>query len=107
MTTPERRRDPRISTHRPVKVKCEQTVGKYIAGTTDNISDGGAMLMLDYPRLLTKGQKIQIGIAAYPTTGMLLAEEFIEATIVRSLGHGETQHVAVRYERPQRFAEAV
>ena len=35
------------------------------------------------------------------------AEEFVEATIVRSLGHGETQHVAVRYARPQRFAEAV
>jgi c-di-GMP-binding flagellar brake protein YcgR len=107
MTTPERRRDPRIFTHYPVKLKCEQSAGKYIPGTTDNVSDGGAMLMLDHTRLLTTGQKVQIGIVSNPACGMLTTEDFVEATIVRSLGHGETQHVAVRYARPQRFAEAV
>ncbi len=107
MTTPERRRDPRIPANHPVKLKCEQTAGKYIPGTTDNVSDGGAMLKLDHPKLLTTGQKVQIGIVSNPARGMLLAEDFVEATIVRSLGHGETQHVAVRYARPQRFAEAV
>ena len=107
MTTPERRRDPRICINQPVKVKCDQSAGHYIAGTTDNISDGGAMLMLEYPRLLTKGQKIQIGIASHPNRGLLTADDFVEATIVRSLGHGDTQHVAIRYEYPQRFAEAI
>lgn len=107
MTTPERRRDPRIPANHPVKLKCEQTAGKYIPGTTDNVSDGGAMLKLDHPKLLTTGQKVQIGIVSNPARGMLLAEDFVEATIVRSLGHGETQHVAVRYAHPQRFAEAV
>ncbi len=107
MTTPERRRDPRISAHHPVKIKCDQSAGHYIPGTTHNVSDGGAMLKLEYPRLLSTGQKIQIGIANNPTRGLLTADEFVEATIVRSLGHGETQHVAVRYEHPQRFAEAI
>lgn len=107
MTTPERRRDPRISASHQVKLKCEQTAGKYIPGTTHDVSDGGALLMLDHPRLLTKGQKVQIGIYNDPTRGMLLSEQFVEATIVRSLGHGDTQHVAVRYARPQRFAEAI
>jgi c-di-GMP-binding flagellar brake protein YcgR len=107
MTTPERRRDPRIPASHQVKLKCEQSAGKYIPGTTHDVSDGGALLMLDHPRLLTKGQKVQIGIFNDPTQGMLISEEFVEATIVRSLGHGETQHVAVRYARPQRFAEAI
>jgi c-di-GMP-binding flagellar brake protein YcgR len=107
MTTPERRRDPRIPVSHLVKLKCEQTAGKYIPGSTHDVSDGGAMLVLDHPRLLTTGQKVQIGIAKDPTRGMLASEDFVEATIVRSLGHGETQHVAVRYARPQRFAEAI
>ncbi|MEZ6189949.1 MAG: PilZ domain-containing protein [Phycisphaerales bacterium] len=107
MTTPERRRDPRIPANHPVKLKCEQTAGKYIPGTTQDVSDGGAMLTLQHPRLLTTGQKVQIGIVNNPMRGMLMTEDFIEATIVRSLGHGDTQHVAVRYARPQRFAEAV
>ena len=91
MTTPERRRDPRISASHLVKLKCEQTAGKYIPGTTHDVSDGGAMLMLDHPRLLTTGQKVQIGIFSNPARGMLKSEEFVEATIVRSLGHGETR----------------
>ena len=62
MTTPERRRDPRIPANHPVKLKCEQIAGKYIPGTTQDISDGGAMLTLQHPRLLTTGQKVQIGI---------------------------------------------
>lgn len=107
MTTPERRRDPRIPANHPVKLKCEQTAGKYIPGTTHDVSDGGAMLMLHYSRRLATGQKVQIGIVSNPTRGMLLTEDFVEATIVRSLGHGDTQHVAVRYAHPQRFAEAV
>ncbi len=107
MTTPERRRDPRIPANHPVKLKCEQTAGKYIAGTTDNVSDGGAMLMLDHTQLLVTGQTVQIGIVSSPVKGMLLTEDFVDATIVRSLGHGQTQHIAVRYDRPQRFAEAV
>lgn len=107
MTTPERRRDPRIPANHPVKLKCEQTAGKYIPGTTQDVSDGGAMLTLQHPRLLTTGQKVQIGIVSSPMRGMLMTEDFVEATIVRSLGHGDTQHVAVRYARPQRFAEAV
>jgi len=107
MTTPERRRDPRISASHAVKIKCDQSAGHFIPGQTHNVSDGGAMLMLEHPRLLTRGQKIQVGIAHNPTQGMLTADDFVEATIVRSLGHGEMQHVAIRYERPQRFAEAI
>lgn len=107
MTTPERRRDPRIPAQHAVKLKCEQTGGKYIAGATDNVSNGGAMLKLDHPRLLVTGQTVLVGIVRNPTCGMLTAEDFVEATIVRSLGHGPTQHVAVRYDRPQRLAEAV
>ncbi len=107
MTTPERRRDPRIPANHPVKIKCDQAAGRYIPGTTHNVSDGGAMLKLEHPRMLTKGQKIQIGIVSNPMRGMLLTEDFVEATIVRSLGHGDTQHVAIRYNRPQRFAEAI
>lgn len=107
MTTPERRRDPRIPAHHPVKLKCEQTAGKYIPGTTQDVSDGGAMLTLQHSRLLATGQKVQIGIVNSPMRGMLLTEDFVEATIVRSLGHGDTQHVAVRYAHPQSFAEAI
>lgn len=107
MTTPERRRDPRIHVSHPVKIKCDQSAGHYIAGTTDNVSDGGAMLMLEHPRLLATGQKVQIGIAQGPRRGLLRSDDFVEATIVRSLGHGDTQHVAIRYAYPQRFAEAV
>ena len=107
MTTPERRRDPRIPAQHPVKLKCDQSAGKYIPGTTHNVSDGGAMLKLEHGRLLATGQKVQIGIITNPTQGMLTQEDFVEATIVRSLGHGDTQHIAVRYARPQRFAEAI
>jgi c-di-GMP-binding flagellar brake protein YcgR len=102
----ERRRDPRISLSRSVKLRCDQTGARYLAGLTRDISAGGALLQLDYPSRLTTGQRVQIGVVRYPQQPLLRHQELMEAVIVRSFGHGVTQHVAVAFKNKQALALA-
>jgi hypothetical protein len=101
----ERRRDARIPIDRPVKLQCCVT-GRYLRGRTDNLSSSGALLEIEHPSLLVPGQRLRVGIAWNRGQVVLEQDDLAEATVVRSLGHGESQRVAVRFTQRQTLAIA-
>ena len=105
MTTQERRRDARIPLSKPVKVQCAHT-GRYLRGRTDNLSASGALLEIEHPSLLVPGQRLKVGIAWNRSQTVLEQGGLAEAVVVRSLGHGESQRVAVRFAQRQTLAIA-
>ncbi len=103
MITTDRRHGRRLPISRPAKLRCLET-GKYMAGRTKNISTTGAMLEVDRPSLLVNGQRLAVGIAWTRRDNPLHHEHLVQATVVRSLGLGKVQHVAVRFDTPQPMA---
>ncbi len=104
--TIERRHDHRYALDRPIKVQFDQTGGRYLPGQSVNISSGGIMLKVDYARHLQLGQEVRLAIANHPRQALLAADDAIAGTVVRCLGHSDTQHVAVRFHKPNLIAEA-
>ena len=100
MITTDRRHGRRLPISRPAKLRC-LTTGKYMAGLTHNISTTGAMLEVDRPCLLVNGQRLAVGIAWTRRDNLLHHEQLVQATVVRSLGLGKVQHVAVQFDTPQ------
>jgi hypothetical protein len=102
----ERRRDPRLEVRHPVKLHCPQT-GRYWAGQTCNISPGGAMVEVAHPSLLVAGQGLKLGVAWTNRQALLGPGDMVDATVVRSLGGGGVQYVAVRFAQRMPAALAV
>ncbi len=98
-----RRRNTRHTLDKAVKVLCLDT-GKYISGSTLNISTTGALLKLNSPSLLVPGQQIQIGISWTPSQTILNTKNLTNATVLRSLGHQATQHVALQFNPNHQIA---
>ena len=107
MNTTDRRQHARQPIHRPVKLRDADTVGRYLTGYADNVSVGGASLRLSRPARLLPGQHVRLGIAAHPRQPILRADDMVDATVVRSLAHGDCVHVAVRFLQPARLAIAI
>lgn len=103
--TRDRRRYPRVPCDRPVKVRCGVT-GKYVAGQTLDVSDGGCLMRLDGDQSVKAGQSVRVGIAYRTNQALILADDMVEGTVVRRLGHGGAQHVAVTFENATILAEA-
>jgi len=104
--TLERRRDRRYALTRPVKLQCDQMGVKFLPGAMVNISAGGAMLTVDYTQRLQLGQEVRLAIASVAHQALLTADEALNGTVIRSLGCGGTQHVAIRFHKPHQIAEA-
>ena len=102
-TKTERRHTARRPVSRPTKLRCTQT-GKYMAGRTRNVSASGAMLEVFLPSMLITGQRLEIGIAWQHHQALLGADELTKATVVRSLGMGGIQHVAIQFDEPMALA---
>jgi hypothetical protein len=102
----DRRRDPRLEVRRPVKVHCLET-GRYLAGTTCNLSPTGAMVEVAHPSLLVPGQRVRVGIAWTTRQTVLNNDDLVDATVVRSLGEGAAQFLAVRFAQRLQLAAAV
>ena len=103
MMNSERRREARREVSQPVKVQCLET-GRYLTGRTRNLSAGGALLEVLHPSLLVPGQRLRVGVARNDRQALLTSSEMAEATVVRSLGLGGTQSVAVSFAHPQELA---
>lgn len=103
--TRDRRRFVRVPCERPVKVRCAVS-GKYLAGETVDMSDGGCLMRLDRRVVVEAGQAVRVGIAHRRGQGLILADDMVEGKIVRRLGHGDTQQVAVSFENSTILAEA-
>lgn len=99
----ERRQDARLPLSRPVKIQCQLT-GRYLTGYTQNLSPGGAMMQIDHPSLLVPGQRVKIGIAHSRQDALLRGEQMHPATVVRSVGLGGMQTVALRFDQKQALA---
>lgn len=94
MADNERRRSARHPLARPAKVRCLQT-GRYLAARTQNVSSNGALLEIDHPSLLVSGQQVSVAVAWSRRDAVLKRDDMYQATVVRSLGLGGRQHVAV------------
>ncbi len=105
MVKTERRRDARVAVCRPVKLQCVES-GRYLAGRTDNLSASGALLQVYHPSLLVPGQRLRMGIAWTDRQAVLEADRLVDATVVRSRGHGGFQQVAVAFAHRQELAAA-
>lgn len=103
MSMTERRRDARFPVARPVKLQCINT-GRYVAGRTSNVSSSGALLELATPSLLVPGQRLKMGVAWTRGQTIIPAERMTECTVVRSMGLGGVQHVALVFDQPQQLA---
>lgn len=90
---------------RPVKVQCLIT-GRYVAGNTENVSAGGALLVVNHPSVMVPGQRVRVGIADHPRAALLTQESFSDATVIRSLGMGGSQRLAIQFDQPQALAIA-
>ena len=102
----DRRRHPRAAVHRPVKLRHGVT-GKFISGYSIDLSDGGCLLRLDGGQRLSPGQSVRVGVADYPNQALILADDMLEGTVLRRLGHGDSQHVAIAYAHVDSLAAAV
>ena len=99
----ERRRDARLELNRPVKVECAHT-GRYVTGYTQNLSTTGALMDIDHPSLMVPGQRIKIGVAYTRQSVIIKKDEMIPGTVVRSVGLGNIQTVAIQFDEPQEMA---
>jgi len=95
----ERRQNARRPVSCPAKLRCTQT-GKYMAGRTRNVSANGAMLEVYMPSMLVTGQRLEVGIAWHHRQALLSKDQLAQATVVRSLGMGGVQHVAIQFDQP-------
>ncbi len=99
----ERRVDARTMLKRPIKVRCG-TTGRSFGGQTVNLSASGALLEIDHPVRLVAGQPIRVGIAWTRRDVVLEAANLMEARVVRNLGIGGVQKVAVEFAQRQELA---
>ena len=96
----DRRVEPRTEVKCPCKV-FDQRTGKYIAGSTWNVSPSGALVQVDRPLKVAPGDRLYVGIAFKRRQGMLFHAEMTEAVVVRSvLTADEHLAVAVRLLEP-------
>lgn len=93
----ERRCHARRPLERPVKLRCVHS-GRYMAGRIKDISDNGALLEICQPSLLVPGQEVEIGIVWDRRKAVLDSDHMLKGSVVRSLGMGGTQHVAIQFE---------
>jgi len=98
----DRRADPRIAMTRPAKVQCVET-GRYLPARTSNMSAGGALVEVDHPSLLVVGQKLRVGVAWTHQQAILSSKDMVDATVVRSMGFGKRQSVALSFSQKQQM----
>ncbi len=94
----DRRRAARTQAALPVKLQCVGT-GKYAGGHTRNLSASGVLVEVDRPSLLAVGQLVRLGIAWTPRQTVIRSSDMTEGTVIRSLGLGRRNHVAIRFQQ--------
>ncbi len=80
----DRRTHPRLALAQPCKIYDPHT-GKYIAGSTQDISTTGALI--EVPRLLglKPGDTLHIGVALKRRQGLLKGAEMLKAAVMRAV----------------------
>jgi hypothetical protein len=60
-------------------------IGRYLSGSTWNLSSGGALLQLDMPAAIEPGDHLFIGVALKRRQPIFCSTEMMEAGVVRVL----------------------
>ncbi len=84
MVVRDRRGHKRVEMARACKLFVAKT-GKYLSGITWNLSAAGALLEVKWPADLQPGDRLFLGIALKRRQAVVLANEMLDARIVRSL----------------------
>ncbi len=101
----ERRRHPRLPIERPCKV-FHKPSRQYLAASTCDISEGGALVRVDAKRPLNAGDEIDI-LIAWTKAPVVTQTTAIAGKVLRTPGaFAHHQFVAVRFEREQEVALA-
>lgn len=95
----DQRQHERLATARPVKLRCGDS-GRYIAGMTINVSDGGLLLRMMGKASLRAGRPVQVILAGDQHHALLPAARMVDARVVRAAG----DTLALRYTRPAHHA---
>lgn len=101
----DRRRFRRVKLDRPVKFRCDGDDRGQRAECVD-ASAGGVLLRLQSDQRLEPGRRVRIGIPIHRQSALLLADELLEATVVRCLSHGDTHYLAASFDVPVFLADA-
>ncbi len=80
----ERRAFERLNLERPCKLYIPR-IGRYLAGSTWNLSADGALLQLDRPVPLEPGDRLFVGIALTRRQPIFCSADMIEASVTRVL----------------------
>ena len=80
----DRRRHDRVMVNQPCKIHDPRS-GKYIAGQTPDMSNGG--LLVELPRVvsLNPGDEVHVGVALKRRQALLRCNEMIKAQVTRAL----------------------
>ena len=90
----DRRAAPRRGCDHRFKARCGVS-GRYLAGRCVNLSEGGALLVLDDAAALNAGQRIDVGLVT-PDSALIAASSLRSAVVVRSLGIRDRTHIAIQ-----------
>jgi hypothetical protein len=97
MVDQERRTNERVNVERLCKLYLPRA-GKYVSGSTWNVSPGGVMLHLDIATNISAGDRLYVGIAFKRRQAVLASNEMIEAEVVRvDQADGDRIAVAARF----------
>ena len=78
----ERRTHARVKLQRPCKLYLPH-VGKYVAGSTWNLSAGGVLLPRSLPAGMAPGDRLYVGIGLKRRQAVLTAGGMLEAQVIR------------------------
>jgi len=103
--TLERRRHARLPVERPCKV-FHHPSRTYLAASTCDLSESGAMIRVDNPRALNPGDEIDV-LIAWSTAPVLQKSRAITGSIVRVPGSfARHQFIAVKFAKEMELALA-
>lgn len=93
---PDRRRESRIPHEQPCKI-FQPRQRRFVAGTTCNLSGGGAMIRLNQQLPLLPGERVRVGLGLRRTDGFLKVEEMVEAEVLRAVSFDGCTTIALQY----------
>ncbi len=81
----DRRTHPRIALQRPCKV-CEPRSGKYYAGHTCDLSEGGMLISIAQRMNIKPGDVLHVGVAQKRRQVLLRTNEMVRLRVTRCFG---------------------
>jgi hypothetical protein len=94
--TPDRRRETRIPHEQPCKIY-QPRDRRFVAGSTCNLSPGGAMVRLNQQLAMLPGETVRVGLGVRRTDSFLKLEEMVEAEVLRAVSFDGCTTIALQY----------